>query len=108
MSEVECFRGELKRLFYVYDDDNSGYLEQDEVRKMVDDLRFSMYLPKSDNDMQKRLMNLLDEDGSGGVDLDELLNSVHLVFPIIQEPGEDLIDFLTDEFYDIDFDDSGF
>ena len=53
-------------------------------------------------------MNLLDEDGSGGVDLDELLNSVHLVFPIIQEPGEDLIDFLTDEFYDIDFDDSGF
>ena len=47
MSEVECFRGELKRLFYVYDDDNSGYLEQDEVRKIVDDLRFSMYLPKS-------------------------------------------------------------
>ena len=58
--------------------------------------------------MHKRIMKLLDDDESGGVDLDELLQQVSKVFPIIQEPGEDLIEFLTDEFYDIDFDDSGF
>ena len=46
INEVEVFRGELRRLFYVYDDDNSGVLEGDEVRKMVNDLRYSMYLPK--------------------------------------------------------------
>jgi Ca2+-binding EF-hand superfamily protein len=51
MNEVELsiFRKELRKIFYIYDEDNSGTLDNKELRKLVDDLRISMFLPPADN-----------------------------------------------------------
>ena len=44
--ELNIFRNELRKIYYIYDDDNSGVLEPHKVKKQVNDLRESMYQPK--------------------------------------------------------------
>lgn len=58
--------------------------------------------------MFQRLMDILDEDKNGSIDLDELLSMVEQIYPILQECGDELETAIRDEFDDIDVDNNGF
>ena len=102
------FKKEIKKVFKIYDDDSSGYLDAGEMRKFIDDLRSSMFLPKSDNIIIQSIMKILDTDGNGQIELEELLSNIEPIYPLIQEPGGPTEKFLRENFEEMDFDASGF
>lgn len=70
--ELAVFRNELKAVFRIYDEDNSGFLERAEMRVFINELRFTLFLPKCDNDIFRRLWRILDEDNDKRVSLAEM------------------------------------
>jgi Ca2+-binding EF-hand superfamily protein len=95
-------------VFKIYDDDNSGYLDPEEMRKFIDDLRHSMYLPVSDDEIFLKITEILDTDGDGMIELLELLNNIETIYPLMTEPGKDAEMMIRGDFEEMDFDDSGF
>lgn len=95
-------------MFKIYDDDNSGYLDPEEMRKFIDELRNSMYLPVSDDEIFQKIIEILDTDGDGMIELLELLNNIETIYPLMIEPGKDAEMIIRGDFEEMDFDDSGF
>jgi Ca2+-binding EF-hand superfamily protein len=44
-SEIKLFKRELRNLFHLYDTDDSGNLDVEEMRIFINDLRKSLHLP---------------------------------------------------------------
>lgn len=107
-NEVKIFKKEFNKLMRLYDADVSGELDIEEIRYLFDELRKSMFLPPCDDDMAKRIFKILDSDGSGAVDLDEIFSNIKDVFPLLQETGKHLREKITKDFNKLDEDNSGF
>jgi Ca2+-binding EF-hand superfamily protein len=107
-NEIKLFKRELKNLFHLYDVDDSGALDVEEMRVFVNDLRKSLYLPHVDDVIFLKLFQALDKDSSQVIELDEMLNNITAIYPIVVESGEELNEKIKDDFEEMDFDDSGF
>jgi Ca2+-binding EF-hand superfamily protein len=63
-----------------------------------------MYLPKSDNDIFDRSLQVLDKNKTGNIELEEMLCHIEDTYQIIAEVGKDLEELLRNDFEDMDFD----
>lgn len=104
----DLFTEELKRIYLIYDEDQSGELDEDEIKDFLDDVRVSLSLTKTTPDIHKRIMYILDEDQGGTVDFEEFEKNIHVIVPILCEIGEEMIELITKIFHDFDVDKSGF
>jgi Ca2+-binding EF-hand superfamily protein len=109
MNEVELsiFRKELRKIFYIYDEDNSGTLDNKELKKLVDDLRISMFLPPADKKILEKIFALLDKSEDDLIELSELLKSFREIYQVLIEPGSEMEEIIKEDFEEMDFDDSG-
>ena len=105
--EFSAFSKNLRNVFRIYDEDNSGFLDKKECRELIDDLRISLYLPKADGEIFARIFDIIDVDKDGEISLNEINEQLHEIYPILQEVGNELKDQLTCEFDEFDFDDTG-
>jgi Ca2+-binding EF-hand superfamily protein len=109
MNEVELsiFRKELRKIFYIYDEDNSGTLDNKELKKLVDDLRISMFLPPADKRILEKIFAMLDISEDDLIELSELLKSFREIYQVLIEPGSEMEEIIKEDFEEMDFDDSG-
>ena len=107
VTEVRTFKKYVKTLFTVYDADNSGFLDLEEFRGLLDDLRESMFLPKSDETIFSKIILILDEDKNGQIEQQELFDNIEKIFLIVKECGKEKADEIKEIFDEYDFDDIG-
>ena len=62
--DKKIFKKGIKNIFRIYDEDNSGFLEKEEFRSLLDDCREAMFLPKADDHILTLCMDTLDSDGN--------------------------------------------
>ena len=106
-TEVRLFKKYIKTLFNVYDADNSGFLDLEELRDLLDDLRESMFLPKTDDYIFTKILNILDEDKNSQIEQQEFNSNIQNIFIIVQECGNEKADEIKEIFDEYDFDDIG-
>ena len=109
MNEVELsiFRKELRKIFNLYDEDNSGTLDHEELKKLVDDLRIAMFLPPADEEILEKIFNVLDISENDLIELRELLKRFREIYQLLIEPGSAMAEVIKEDFEEMDFDDSG-
>ena len=64
----------INKLWEKYDDDNSGELDFSEIKCYVKDV-----YGKIPNDIVQRVFNKVDEDGSGAIGKDEMVDFMNLI-----------------------------
>jgi Ca2+-binding EF-hand superfamily protein len=107
-TEIKLFKRELRNLFHLYDTDDSGNLDVEEMRIFINDLRKSLHLPQVDDNIFSKLFRALDKDSSQVIELDEMMNNIISIYPIVVESGDELNQKIKEDFEEMDFDDSGF
>ena len=80
----------MTAIFRIYDDDNSGFLEREEFRIFINDLRSALYQPTVDNGVFRKILKVIDENNDRKISQDELIESLVEIYPILEEPGEEL------------------
>lgn len=99
---------ELGLLFKIYDLDNSGELDRDELYLVLNDLRKQLSLGGLPEDLFSKCFKILDKDGGGTISSEELLGALEEIFPILCQPDDEIINFIKKKFRDYDDDDSGY
>lgn len=94
--------------FNAYDADSKGYLDSRELRSFLDDVRSSLLLHKTDDRIFKRIWKILDDNGDGMIQHEELLENMQKILPIQSECGEEMENIISKAFNDFDIDSSGF
>ena len=61
----------LEEIWQVYDSDRSGYLEINEIEQMLSDI-FTQTNKKISSDQMKIILSIIDQDGDGRVEKNEL------------------------------------
>ena len=90
---------DMTSIFRIYDDDNSMYLEREEFKHFINDLRASLYQPSIDNTTFKKIIKIMDENNDRKISLAEMVEKFPEIYPIIEEPGEEL-EHLIKSLYD--------
>ena len=98
---------EIKRQFDLYDDNINGRLDKVEARNFFDDMRYSQYQPKSEDELFQRFWTLLDNDKNGKISKNELADNLDLIAPIICECGNILRMCLKKIFVDYNLSSNG-
>lgn len=99
---------QIRLAFEKYDEDESGELCMTELRYLLNDIRESIHLTKMDDLMFYRVSEILDENRNGLIELDELLENMPAVLPIISEIGVEMERMIKTAFKDFDIDGSGY
>ena len=81
----EMIREEITKAFKSYDTDASGSLERDELRQFVDDLRSSLGMPKSDNEIFEKIFSTLDKKGQDKISQTQQLQERKEIYKSIKQ-----------------------
>ena len=92
----------------MYDSGAKGFLNKEELRYFLDEVRESIGQNKSDDDIFQRIFEILDGDGNGEIDLEELLDNIKEILPILSECDKERLKLIEKAFHDFDLDDKGF
>lgn len=106
--EAIISKQEIRDLIQYYDPSFEDELDLKTAQTLFDDIRCSLYLPPCDEDILDRIFSILDKDESGSIDIDEIHDNIHEIFPILNECGIELERKLRKDFYTHDADCSGF
>ena len=106
--ETKQITTQLKGLFRVYDIDNSGELDKDELYLVLNDLRKSLGLGGQPKKLFAKCCKIIDIDQSGAVNPKELTSSLSEIFPLVCKPDHDLAAFIKKKFKQMDGDNSGY
>lgn len=106
--DMEIFNKQIRSAFAVYDQGQKGYQEFSELRTFIDAIRSNLSQHKADDAIFNRIFNILDEDGNGEIELNELFSKMEDVMPILTECGKEMEDLIRKAFYDFDIDCSGY
>ena len=106
--DIELFREQISSAFNAYDFKQKGYLTPKELRCFVDKIRNSIGLLKADDGIFTQIYNILDADGSGTIELDELFQNMRKIMPVISQCGEEMEKTIKKAFMDFDIDGSGY
>jgi Ca2+-binding EF-hand superfamily protein len=74
----------------------------------VDHIRGSIGLLKADNQIFDTIYNIIDDDHSGTIELDELLQNMKKIMPVISQCGEEMEKTIRKAFGDFDINGSGY
>lgn len=99
---------QITAAFNSYDSDNKGFLDHNQLRNFLDDIRASLLLYKTDDKIFNRIWNILDDNQDGKIQHEELLENMQEVLPIQSECGEEMENIIDKAFKDFDVDSSGF
>lgn len=69
---VSSFNQHIKTAFKYYDSKDKNYLDPLELRKFINEIRFSLNLHKCDKSIFKRICDVIDENSDGQIELGEL------------------------------------
>ena len=75
----------IKRAFVAYDANNTGYLEKDEIRKLLDDACKELGTPIISDSHMEKIIDVIDVNKDGKFSIDELSSSI---FPILEKQLE--------------------
>lgn len=78
----------ITTIFEKYDFDGNGVLDKDEVRGLIDELRTSNRLSKSNNNLYKSVWGILDINADGDIDKEELLDRLFTTLPLILDTSD--------------------
>lgn len=92
----------LTAIFNSYDENNNSVLDKTEFKNFLDDVRVSLNLTKCDNKIIKKIFSIVDSDKGGDISLDELLENIEDVLPIICECDYEMEQFIKKIFKDFD------
>jgi Ca2+-binding EF-hand superfamily protein len=106
--DVEAFRKQITQTFIFYDPKKKGYLTLKELRSLTDHIRGSIGLLKADDAIFNQIVTILDDDESGTIELEELLDNMRKIMPIISQCGEEMEWIIKKAFGDFDIDGSGY
>lgn len=98
----------IQALFNTYDDDGNKSLDKDEFRNLLDDLRAHIGLPKSDDLLFQTVFGIIDRNGNGMIELDELIDKLDKIYPLLSDITEGMKKMIKRDFLDFDTDKSGF
>lgn len=84
----QTFMKEIREAFESYDNDDQGFILKDRARILVDDMRLSIGLDKSNDRIFKEIWTILDENHNGQLEIEEFINQRHTIQPILSEPGD--------------------
>jgi Ca2+-binding EF-hand superfamily protein len=106
--DVKLFRDQISTAFNAYDFKKKGYLTLKELRSFVDHIRGSIGLLKADDQIFDTIHNIIDDDHSGTIELDELFQNMKKIMPVISQCGEEMQKTIRKAFGDFDINSSGF
>jgi Ca2+-binding EF-hand superfamily protein len=106
--DVKLFRDQISTAFNAYDFKKKGYLTLKELRSFVDHIRGSIGLLKADDQIFDTIHNIIDDDNSGTIELDELFQNMKKIMPVISQCGEEMEKTIRKAFGDFDINSSGY
>ena len=107
VEEKKAFEKQVREVFQQYDDDKNGNLDKKEFMNFLNDIRKSLTVPPCDEYLFNQIMAVIDKDGSGTIEMEELIDNLEKIFPILCMPTKDQEDYITSAFHDVDIDGSG-
>lgn len=72
----------VRKAFEIYDTDKSGYLERDEIKKLLDDACGELGADEITDDQLEQVIKTVDENGDGKFSFDELNK---IIGPILRQ-----------------------
>lgn len=108
ISKSTFFQQQIRSAFIKYDYNKSNSLDRDELRMFIDDLRSLQNQSASDDTIFNKIMNIIDADNSGTVELDEFYESLATILPVLARPGQHMEKIVRKAFKDFDTDGSGY
>ena len=92
----------------MYDKKKKGYLERDELRTFINEIRESIGLTTCDDDIFIRIHKILDINGDNQVEPYEMLEKFSEILPILSECDQHRKKLIEKAFHDFDLDDKGY
>lgn len=71
----------IKKAFDAYDEDGSGFLEEQEIRRLLDDACKELGTPTITSEHLKKIIKVVDNNGDGKFSVDELSS---IIKPILK------------------------
>ena len=106
--EKELVKKNLQLLFKIYDVDNRGILDRDQLYLIQSDLRKQQSLGGQPIDIFEKCYAIIDKDGDGCISPDELsIKCLEKIFIILCRPDDEVLSFFKKKFQEFDIDDSG-
>lgn len=106
--DSDLFKQQLKLAFDAYDEDGSGTLDAEEARKFLDEIRMAINFPRCDDQIFNKAWKILDENGDGMLDQNEVFFHMEKVLSILSEPGKAMEKMIRKSFTDFDIDQVGY
>lgn len=75
----------LKKFFAFYDADQSGYLDKDEIQKLMNDACIEMGIQQAEEEEVNEMIKFYDESGDGKFDFDETYD---MIAPFVEDQIE--------------------
>ena len=106
-------RAEQKKLcddaFTTYDNGQKGFLNRKELMAFANELNTTLGYEKCLNQIQEnKIIKLLDEDGNGNIDPEELLSNFELVVAVLKIPSQKMADIVKRSFFIYDIEMKGY
>lgn len=94
----EAFKGLVTQTFNTYDLNSKGYLVKNEIQLLLEDICLDLNIEQVNEYQLNKIMKILDDDGNGTIEFEELCENIEKVSFILKLPSNKIANIVKNSF----------